>query len=69
MTDANGPQFVLSGQRSGSDTPYQGEYGHYWSSSAGQASLAYFLNVYNAGVMPAHYYNKYAGLTVRCLAK
>ena len=61
--------FTLSGHRSGSSTDSQGSYGHFWSSTAYDASHVYSLYMTTSGVNAASNYNeKYYGFTIRCLA-
>ena len=64
-----GPAFVLSGYRNGGSTFGQGDFGHYWSSTARSASIAYRLNLDSSNVTPAGSNNKYYGFSVRCIAQ
>ena len=70
MTDPSGPQFVISGYRSGTSPYDQGTYGFYWSSSAyTSATSAYslHLNGTNSTVNPANSGYERAGFPLRCL--
>ena len=68
MQSASGPAFVLSGNRGGGSTNYQGSDGYYWSSVALNNNDAYNLYLYSSNVYPQSYNNKWLGLTVRCIA-
>ena len=70
MRDAtNGPGFVLSGVRYGSNTGSQGSSGYYWSSTADGSDNAYRLYLNSSSVYPASSSSKYRGFSVRCVAK
>lgn len=61
--------FLYSGYAYNSRISNRGSYGNYWSSSANNASDAYRLGLDSSGLTPGtDYYNKYRGLTVRCVA-
>ena len=61
--------FTLSGHRSGSSTDSQGSYGHFWSSTAYDASHVYSLYMTTSGVNAVGNYNdKYYGFTIRCVS-
>ena len=64
-----GPAFVLSGDRNGSSTRNQGSRGFYWSSSALDSNLAYYLYLNSSIINSVDNYNKYFGFTVRCIAQ
>ena len=68
MLDANGPAFVLSGERYGDRTDNQGSGGYYWSSTAYNYNYAYDLWL-DRYVGPAGNYQRYNGQTVRCIAQ
>lgn len=55
----------LSGYRNGGSTVFQGSYGYYWSSVAGNNNDAYYLNLGSSNVYPQDYYYKWYGLAVR----
>ena len=68
MRDAtNGPGFVLSGYRFGSDTGGQGSDGYYWSSTAYSSYRAYDQYLSSSDVNPADSNRKYIGFPVRCV--
>ena len=49
---------------------YAGRYGLYWSSTPySDANRAYGLNFDNSSVNPSSTYNRYYGLSLRCLAR
>ena len=68
MQDTDGPAFVLSGLRSGSNTSSQGSYGSYWSSTAGGSNYTSSLYVDRLTVGLLDHY-KYGGRSVRCVAQ
>ncbi len=62
--------FLYSGDWNGSVAGGRGIYGGYWSRTAHGSSYAYDLGFYSEGVGPdTSNYDKYGGLTVRCLAQ
>ena len=62
--------FVSSGYFSGSSAYYRGSYGYYWSSSAYNSYFAYALYLGSGNVFPGtSHYNKYYGLSVRCISQ
>ena len=61
--------FVYSGYVDGSSVYYRGSYGCYWSSSAYNSNVAYYLYFISSLVYPgSNYNNKYYGRMVRCIA-
>ncbi len=71
MTSASGWNGVLGGFRYGSVTDGQGYYGSYWSSTAFNASTAYFLTLNGdfESVTPQNGDLKSSGYSARCLAQ
>ena len=63
-----GPEFVLSGLRSGSSTASQGSYGYYWSGTAGSDLITYDLTLDSSSVRRAGDW-KYYGFSVRCVGE
>ena len=61
--------YVLSGDRYGSNTYDQGNNGVYWSSTPNNNNYAYILHLGDSYVHPTYSNNKYIGLTIRCLAE
>ena len=68
MLDANGPAFVLSGDRYGDRNINQGLRGYYWSSTARSNSRAYSLYLNSSNISPTNNDIKHYGFTVRCVA-
>ena len=60
--------FVYSGYWYGSSAYYRGNYGYYWSSTAGNTSSAYNLYFHSGYVNPTNSSDKYYGHSVRCVA-
>ena len=59
--------FIYSGQISSTSPARRGTYGHYWTSTATNASSAYGLSVNNSSVGPGTESNsKYYGRAIRC---
>ena len=68
-TDADGPEFLLSGFY-GSSTAYSREiFGYYWSRTAYSTDRAYFLSLTRSSVNPAYDAPKHNGISVRCVAE
>ena len=62
--------FVRSGDVYSGSLRYAGNVGLYWSSTAySSASYAYSLHFYSGYVDPSNYSSRYAGFSVRCLAR
>ena len=62
------PGFVLSGSVYNGSVYDQGSNGCYWSSTVGNANLAYSLYLDNSNVYPANSRSKFGGFSVRCVA-
>ena len=61
--------FVYSGVVAGSSVGNRNSHGHYWSSSAGTSSVAYYLYLSSSYVNPdTCFSNKYYGWMARCVA-
>ena len=67
-TGTNQPAYVLSGNRNGGSTDYQGTDGDYWASTANSSTDAYHLDLNSSGVYPRNTYDKWYGFSVRCIA-
>ena len=62
--------FVRSGYVHSGSLRYAGDYGYYWSSTAGsRTSYAYLLYFPSGLVNPSFSLNRYVGQSVRCLAR
>ena len=59
--------FVFAGSWYGTSSYYRGTYGSYWSSTVYNSYAAYYLGFNSTTVRPANGYNKYNGLSVRCM--
>ena len=61
--------FVYSGSVYGSSVDYRGAYGYYWSSSAYNSNIAYYLYFDSSYVNPGtNFLSKYDGRLARCVA-
>ncbi len=61
--------FVYGGFVDISSLYYAGSYGYYWSSTAYSATVAYRLSFSSSGVYPSSNYDRYFGLSARCVAR
>ena len=69
LTDSTGPNLVLSGRRNSTSMYSQGTDGNYWSRTANNNNLAYYLGFNTSNVYPGTGNDvKYGGFTVRCVA-
>ena len=62
------PGFLLSGYYDTGGALSLGSGGSYWSRTAYSAQNGYDLRMNTTGVYPSHYYYKYYGFAVRCVA-
>ena len=61
--------FVPVGRVNSGSLNNAGREGYYWSSTAYSSDLAYYLNFYSNHVYPSTSFHRYAGESVRCLAR
>ena len=59
----------LSGYFYSSSASNQGDYGDFWSSNRYNDSVMHILSVSNSNVGPTDRYNRYYGLSIRCVKK
>jgi hypothetical protein len=59
--------FPASGHRYGSGLYVRGSDGNYWSSSLYSQTYGFDLNFHSTAVIPANYYNRFYGFSVRAV--